>query len=49
MSGVKHPVILRTGETLEPVKVAVTLSTDALPEATVTLAEDPGAKLHDLL
>lgn len=49
MSGVKHPVILRTGETLEPVKVAVTLSTDALPEATVTLAEDPGAKLHDLV
>ena len=46
---IQRPRILRTGETLQPTLLGVTLSTDALPEAKIEIAEDPGVKIHDLL
>lgn len=43
------PILQRTGERLAPMGLEVTLATDALPTAKISLAEDPGVQVHDLL
>lgn len=46
---VQKPRILRTGETLEPISCEVTIATDALPTCKLTLADDPGVRMHELI
>ena len=46
---IPNPRLLRTGETLIPTGLEVTLATDELPQVRITLAEDPGVLLHDLI
>ena len=46
---IQRPTLLRTGERLEPIGLEVTLSADALHTAKITIADDPGVRVHDLL